>query len=96
MTSRGEIVVADTRRVMVYLSRQLLSEVDEICHQERLNRSQIVREAMQMYIMERHRRMLRQQLKEGYQSMAELNLMLAEEYGCDELFDYESQWAEAD
>lgn len=90
------MVVADKQRVMIYLSRELLSEVDEICHQERLNRSQIVREAMRMYIMERSKRILREQLKEGYQRMADLNLMLAEEYSCDEIFDYERQLAEAD
>ena len=90
------MVVADKQRVMVYISRKLLSEVDEICHQERINRSQIVRDAMRMYIMERSKRILREQLKQGYQSMAYLNLMLAEEYSCEEIFDYERQLAEAD
>ncbi|HHT73517.1 MAG TPA: ribbon-helix-helix protein, CopG family [Firmicutes bacterium] len=90
------MAVAEKQRIMVYLSRKLLSEVDEICNQERLNRSQIVREAMRMYIMERSKRILREQLKEGYQCMADLNLMLAEEYSCEEIFDYERQLAEAD
>ena len=90
------MVVADKQRVMVYISRKLLSEVDEICHQERINRSQIVRDAMRMYIMERRKRILREQLKQGYQSMAYLNLMLAEELSCDEIWDYERQLAEAD
>lgn len=90
------MVVAEKQRVMVYLSRQLLNQVDEICHEEKINRSQIVREAMRMYIMERSKRILREQLKEGYQRMADLNLMLAEEYTCEEIFDYERQLAEAD
>jgi hypothetical protein len=46
--------------------------------------------------MERSKRILREQLKEGYQCMADLNLMLAEEYSCEEIFDYERQLAEAD
>lgn len=88
--------VAEKQRIMVYLNRQLLAQLDEICHEEKINRSEIVREAMQLYIMERSRRILREQLKQGYQLMAELNLRLAEEYSCDEIYDYERQLAEAD
>ena len=86
------MVVAEKQRIMVYLSSQLLAQLDEICHEEKINRSEIVREAMHLYIMERTRRILREQLKEGYQLMAELNLRLAEEYSCDEIMITSASW----
>lgn len=89
--------MAETKRIMISLPHKLLAEVDRIVEEENGNRSQFVREAMQMYILERKKQILREKLKEGYQRMAALNLLLAEEGTDDELLEkYERQLAEAE
>jgi len=65
---------------MISLPDSLLAEVDDIVEAERVNRSEFIREAMRLYIAERKRRMLREQMKKGYLEMAKLNLALAIEY----------------
>ena len=90
-------MVADTKRIMIYVPEHLLVEVDAIVREERINRSEFVREAMKMYIIERRKKVLRERLIEGYQLMADLNLLLAEEGTDDESLEYyERQLAEAE
>jgi CopG family transcriptional regulator/antitoxin EndoAI len=62
---------------MISLPEYLLSEIDCIAAAENLNRSEFVREAMKLYIAERKRRLLREQMKKGYVEMAKINLALA-------------------
>ncbi|NLY10243.1 MAG: ribbon-helix-helix protein, CopG family [Firmicutes bacterium] len=82
---------------MVSVPNKLLLEVDKLVKEENGNRSQFVREAIQHYILERKKRLLRERLKEGYQRMAALNLVLAEEgAGMDPLEEYEKELAEAE
>ncbi len=89
--------MTQTRRIMISLPHQLLQEVDRVVEEEHANRSQLVREAMQMYIWERRRQTLREKLKDGYQRMAALNLVLAEEGSDDRALDhYESHLVEAE
>lgn len=86
-----------TRRIMISVPSNLLKEVDKAVKEENGNRSQFIREAIQMYILERKKCMLREKLKDGYQRMAALNLIIAEE-GSDEitLDHYERELAEAE
>ncbi|RKO66042.1 CopG family ribbon-helix-helix protein [Desulfofundulus salinus] len=72
--------MAQVKRIMVSLPDNLLAEVDGIVAAERLNRSELIREAMRFYIAERKRRQLREQLKKGYQEMAKINRELAAEH----------------
>ena len=65
---------------MISLPDSLLAEVDDIVEAERVNRSEFIREAMKLYIAERKRQILREQMKKGYLEMARLNLALALEY----------------
>lgn len=67
----------ETKRVMVSVPENLLAELDGLASLDRCNRSQIIREAMQLYLAERRRYVLREQMKKGYQEMAEINLTLA-------------------
>lgn len=67
------------KRVMISLPHSLLQEVDGIVERENLNRSQLIREAMRLYIAEKKRREIRERMKEGYMEMANLNLELANE-----------------
>ncbi|HWI65567.1 MAG TPA: hypothetical protein VNT75_27380, partial [Symbiobacteriaceae bacterium] len=43
------------------------------------NRSALVREAVRIYVEERKKRDMREQMKRGYREMARINLTLAEE-----------------
>lgn len=69
--------MAQVKRIMISLPEYLLSEIDCIAAAENLNRSEFVREAMKLYIAERKRRLLREQMKKGYVEMAKINLALA-------------------
>ncbi len=90
-------MVTDTKRIMIYVPEHLLVEMDTIVREERINRSEFVREAVRMYIIERRKQVLRERLIEGYQLMADLNLLLAEEGTEDESLEYyERQLAEAE
>ncbi|MGB9886139.1 MAG: CopG family ribbon-helix-helix protein [Moorellales bacterium] len=68
------------RRIMISLPQSLLEEVDGLAAVERRNRSEFIREAMRVYIAERKRRTVREEMKRGYQEMAALNLALAQEH----------------
>lgn len=68
------------KRIMISLPGNLLEEVDGIAAAERLNRSEFIREAMKLYIQERKRHLLREQMKKGYKEMAQINLALAVEH----------------
>jgi len=74
---RGDFAVAQVKRVMISLPEYLLSEIDCIAAAENRNRSEFVREAMKIYIAERKRRLLREQMKKGYMEMARINLAMA-------------------
>lgn len=69
--------MAQVKRIMISIPEYLLSEIDCIAAAENLNRSEFVREAMALYIRERKRRLLREQMKKGYLEMAKINLALA-------------------
>lgn len=86
-----------TKRVQISIPAELLARIDSIAHEEKINRSQFIQNVVQLYIMEREAQNLQDKLRVGYQIMAELNLILAEE-GQDEdlLENYERQLAEAE
>ena len=67
------------KRIMISLPESLLEEVDGLATLEKRNRSEFIREAMKLYISERKRRGIREQMKKGYQEMASINLSLAME-----------------
>lgn len=71
--------MSGVKRIMICLPESLLAEVDGLANQEKLNRSEFIREAMKLYITERKRRNLREQMKRGYQEMAPINLALVVE-----------------
>ncbi|MFZ5592127.1 MAG: CopG family ribbon-helix-helix protein [Desulfurispora sp.] len=74
--------MAQVKRIMISLPDSLLAEVDGIVAAERQSRSELIREAMKLYIAERKRRLLREQMKQGYLEMAKINLALAVEQYC--------------
>ncbi|HOB20201.1 MAG TPA: ribbon-helix-helix protein, CopG family [Candidatus Atribacteria bacterium] len=71
--------MAELKKILVSLPDSLLREVDEIVAIEKKNRSQFIREAMKLYIRERHRIEIREKMKKGYEEMARINAELTEE-----------------
>ncbi|MCF6097187.1 CopG family transcriptional regulator [Thermovorax subterraneus] len=70
--------MAELRRIVVNLPESLLRQVDMILSKEKKNRSEFIQDAMRLYIKERERIRMREQLKNGYLEMAEINLRMAE------------------
>jgi CopG family transcriptional regulator/antitoxin EndoAI len=64
---------------MISLPDQLLQEVDGIVEQENSNRSELIRQAMKLYLVERKKRYLRESMQRGYLEMAKINLHIASE-----------------
>jgi CopG family transcriptional regulator/antitoxin EndoAI len=72
-------VLSKTKRIMVSVPNHLLQEVDGIVEKENLNRSEFIREAMNLYLQERKKRYIRESLQKGYLEMAKINLNIASE-----------------
>jgi len=70
--------VAELKKILVSLPDSLLQEVDEIVAIEKKNRSEFIREAMKLYIRERHRIEIREKMKKGYEEMARINSEMTE------------------
>jgi CopG family transcriptional regulator / antitoxin EndoAI len=71
--------VAETKRIMISLPHNLLTEVDGIVAMEKRTRSEFIREAMRLYLYERKKRQIRDRMQKGYLEMAKLNLALSNE-----------------
>ncbi|MFC7749167.1 CopG family ribbon-helix-helix protein [Paenibacillus thermoaerophilus] len=69
----------NTKRIMISLPDQLLQEVDGIAAKENSNRSELIRQAMKLFLMERRKRQLRDSMQRGYMEMARINLHMASE-----------------
>lgn len=67
------------KRIVVSVPPQLLQELDGFLAVENQSRSDLIREAVRLYLTERKRRAMRENLKRGYREMATINLTLAEE-----------------
>ena len=61
------------RKVLISLPEELLREADEVARHKGLNRSEFVREAMQLCIRQWHRMNMREQMIRGYEEMALIN-----------------------
>lgn len=86
--------MAETKRIMVSLPDSLLEEVDFIVSMEEKNRSEFIKEAMKLYIREKRKVEICEELKNGYKEMSQINLSLAEmgfEQDMVELDNYEAK-----
>jgi CopG family transcriptional regulator/antitoxin EndoAI len=68
-----------SKKIIVSVPDSLLAEMDLLSVEERKNRSEIVREAIRLYINERKKMVLREQLRKGYTEMGDINKAIAEE-----------------
>ncbi len=69
----------NTKRIMISLPQNLLQEVDGVVEMEALNRSELIRQAMKLYLLERKKKTIRENMQKGYMEMANINLNLASE-----------------
>lgn len=70
--------MAELKKILISLPDSLLSEVDLIASNDKQSRSELIREAMRLYVKERKRLELVEKMKEGYQLMAKINLEYAQ------------------
>jgi len=69
----------NTKRIMISIPDNLLEEVDGIVAKENSNRSEFIRQAMKLYLVERKKRQIRELMQRGYLEMAKINLNMASE-----------------
>lgn len=65
-------------QVKVSIPKSLLAEIDGCVRGSEFNRCQFIQQAMRLYL-EDFRKQRRQQMEQGYQQMAPINLYLANE-----------------
>jgi len=70
--------LAQLKKILISVPDYLLKEVDDIVSVDRINRSQFVREAVKLYLLQRKRLEMRDRMKKGYEQMAEINIKIAE------------------
>ncbi|SHG39256.1 transcriptional regulator, CopG family [Thermosyntropha lipolytica DSM 11003] len=68
-----------SKRIIITVPENLLSEVDDIMLADSKTRSEIIRDAIQFYLGERKKVLMREKMRKGYMEMAEINLRLAYE-----------------
>lgn len=89
--------MAELRKILISLPDNLLKEVDSIVSVEKINRSELVREAMKLYIRERRKIEMRDRMRRGYEDMAELNMKIVELFydaDCEQSNKYEERLRE--
>ncbi|UOF92124.1 ribbon-helix-helix protein, CopG family [Fodinisporobacter ferrooxydans] len=72
-------MLSETKRIMISIPNNLLQEVDGIVEMEHSNRSELIRQAMRLYLTERKKRYIRESMQKGYLEMAKINLNIASE-----------------
>lgn len=75
----GDGSVVNTKRIMISIPTKLLLEVDSVVQTDNTNRSEIIRNAMKLYLSERKKQHIRESMQRGYMEMADINLNLASE-----------------
>jgi len=73
----GRYLLAETRRIVVFLPENIIDEVDDIVSSEKKNRSDFIKEAIYAVLIERKKAGMREQMRQGYVEMAQINLNLA-------------------
>lgn len=80
---KGRWIMARMKRVVVGFSEEVLAEIDGIGFETNQCRSDVIRKACHMYLEEKKKAALREQMKIGYRRMGEINRLLAEEIASD-------------
>lgn len=70
--------MSECKKIVVNVPDSLLDDVDSFAKSDGVSRSDMIREAMNEYIFRRKAKLLREQLKKGYEQMAAINIEWAE------------------
>ena len=70
--------MSQLKKVLITVPDTLLRQVDSLASDEKVNRSEFVREAMKMYIKEKQKAALRHKMQQGYKEMAQINLSISQ------------------
>lgn len=91
--------MAGSKKLVVNLNESLYNEFNKALQEDCKKRSEFIREAIILYIEEKKRLNVFDQMKKGYMEMAQLNLEIADmgfANDVDELKKYEAKLAESD
>ena len=97
--SKGGWHLPQLKKILVTVPESLLQEVDRFVSNDKTNRSELIREAMKLYIKEKKKAEMTERMKKGYQEMAKINLQFAEicfEADQQQLDRYEEKLAECE
>lgn len=91
--------MAECKKIIVTVPDSLLNDMDSFAEFDGVSRSEMIRKAMNEYISGRKKKNLREQLKNGYEEMAAINIEWAEncldaDNECQ--FDYEEKLSECE
>lgn len=75
----GWRALSNHKRMVVYIPEQLLEQLDNVAAREQSNRSELIREAITMYLTEQRKHDIRTSMQKGYMEMARINLRIASE-----------------
>ncbi|MFS0784399.1 antitoxin endoai [Bacillus sp. 1P06AnD] len=67
------------REIVIQLPQNLLMELDGYVQEDNVTRNELLYRATKMYIHDRRKRKLRDEMKRGYIEMAAINLTIASE-----------------
>ncbi len=70
--------MSHSKKILISLPDTLLNEVDSLATAQKINRSALIREAAKNYVAQQKKTSFTEKLKKGYESMAEINIEIAE------------------
>ena len=70
--------MADTKRILIKLPNSLLEEVDDLVSIDKKNRNEFIKQAMQLYVREQKIMKIKENMKQGYLEMSQININLSE------------------
>lgn len=70
--------MSEQKKILISLPDNLLTEFDTIATSRKINRSELIREAMRHFVEKQKRASLEASLKKGYEAMGDINLEIAE------------------
>lgn len=75
----GVLRLPASKKIIISVPEALLAEMDLMSVAESKNRSEIVRDAIRLYLGESRKKVLREQLRKGYIEMGDINKVIADE-----------------
>ncbi len=71
--------MSNLKKTIVSLPISLLEQTDRFAEEQNINRSELIREALALYLTEQKKKQIREKMILGYEEMNELSRNMAEE-----------------